>query len=438
MKPFILFILCSLAGYSYGQDYLISFSAKGASTIIDSIKVDNVTQKKSITIGGSDILHLQKVVTSNSKLFNHSDKNIRIYPNPIFQDAKIEFYSPSSIKGSIDLFDISGRKIFTLKKEMDEGNNSFYLSGLKKGFYSLRIFSQDWNYTEKIISCSENVSSGNINLYNFTNNNISSSPLKSAKVEKKMQYYANNQLKYTAFSGAYSTTIPDVPTESKTIAFDFFDSKDTDNNTYRVVKLGTQFWMAENLRTTTYNDKSKITIETDDYLWETLTTPAYCWYDNDNNTYGQKYGALYNWHAVNTEKLCPAGWHVPSDEEWTILSDYLETNGFGYLGSGNDIAKSMATIWGWNNEDTEYGEIGYEPELNNSSGFSGPPAGARGGRVNLGYYGYYNIESRAQWWSSTEENANAFARHFFNFQSVLTSTKTGKSVGLSVRCVLDK
>jgi len=438
MKTFILIILCLLAGYSFGQDYFISFSAKGASTLIDSIKVENVTQRKSISINGSDLLHLQKNVTNDAQIFNHPNKNLRIYPNPLLEYGKVDFYSPVSGNVSIDLFDISGRKIFSMKKEMDAGINSFFLSGLGKGFYSIRIHSQAYSYTDKIVCCAEKGSVGNISFNYFTNNKISVSKLKSAEAEIKMQFNTNNQLRFTAFSGIFTTIISDVPSESKTIDFEFFDSKDNDNNIYKVVQLGTQFWMAENLKTTIYNDKTAISLETDDFSWENLTAPAYCWYDNDKNTYGEKYGALYNWYAVETGKLCPTGWHIPSDEEWALLSDYLEANGFGNDRKGNDIAKSMATVWGWNNEDTKDGDVGYNPEYNNGSGFSGPPAGVRGGRVSLGYYGYWAIGSRAQWWSSTENNTTAFTRHFLYYQSELTRFYSGKSVGFPVRCILIK
>ena len=438
MKILIFITLFLSVVYSFGQDYLISFTAKGASTSIDSILVENVTQRKNITIGGADVIRLQKTVTTYAQLFNHNDKNLRIYPNPIIEFAKVEFYSPVSGNVSIDLFDISGRQKFTIKKEMDAGINSFFLFGLGKGLYTIRIFSPAYNYTGKIVSCSEIESNEKIGFNNFTNYNTSTPNLKSAEAEIRMQYNANNQLRFTAFSGNFTTIISDVPSESKTIDFEFFDSKDADNNVYKVVQLGTQFWIAENLRTTTYNDKTAISPETDDYKWETLTTPAYCWYNNDKNTYGEKYGALYNWYAVETEKLCPVGWHVPSDEEWTILSDYLETKGFGYKGNDKDIAKSMATVWGWDNEDTEDGDVGYEPEKNNSSGFSGSPAGVRGGRVSMGNYGYWAIGSRAQWWSSTEDNTTAFTRHFFYYQSVLNRFYSGKSVGFPVRCVLTK
>jgi uncharacterized protein (TIGR02145 family) len=438
MKIIFLLMLCLSVQYSLGQDYQINFSAKGASSSIDSIRVENVSQNKRITIGGSDVLRLQKNVTVDVERLNYPDKNLRIYPNPIQEYGKVDFYTPVSGTASIDLFELSGQKLFGVKKEMEVGINSFFLSGLGKGVYFIRIHSLAYNYTGKIIGWAENLSAESISFNDFSNSSTLTSKLKSAKAEVKMQYNTGDRLKYTASSGNYKITIPDVPSKNNTIIFEFVECKDSDGNNYPIVQLGTQIWMAENLKTTTYNDKKGIPLETDDFMWESMTSPGYCWYDNNKGTYGEKYGALYNWYAVETGKLCPAGWHVPSDEEWTILSDFLAANGYAYMGTGVDIAKSMATTWGWDDEDAESGDVGYEPKRNNSSGFSGPPAGLRGGRVSMGLYGSYNIGRRGQWWSSTENNLNAFTRHFIYYHTDLNRFYSGKSVGLSVRCVLTK
>lgn len=97
---------------------------------------------------------------------------------------------------------------------------------------------------------------------------------------------------------------------------------DTDGNIYHTVVIGNQVWIVENLKTTRYNDGTSIPLVTGNTEWINLTTPGYCWYDNDI-TNKETYGALYNWYAVQTNKICPAGWHVPSDSEWTALTDFL-------------------------------------------------------------------------------------------------------------------
>ena len=96
---------------------------------------------------------------------------------------------------------------------------------------------------------------------------------------------------------------------------------DKDDNVYHTVTIGTQTWMAENLKTTKYNDGTAIPLVTDSTAWTSLLTPAYCWYNYDATTYKNTYGALYNWYAVNTGKLAPIGWHVATDAEWTTLTD---------------------------------------------------------------------------------------------------------------------
>ncbi len=93
---------------------------------------------------------------------------------------------------------------------------------------------------------------------------------------------------------------------------------DADGNIYDTVHIGTQVWLQQNLATTKYNDGSQIPLVTDT-SWQSLKTPAYCWYDNDSATYKNPYGTLYNFYTVNTGKLCPTGWHVPTNEEFHML-----------------------------------------------------------------------------------------------------------------------
>ena len=170
---------------------------------------------------------------------------------------------------------------------------------------------------------------------------------------------------------------------------------DVEGNKYETVILGTQTWMAANLNATKYNDGTAIPNVTDNTAWGSLTTGAYCNYNNlaSNAT---TYGRLYNWYAVNTGKLCPTGWHVPSNAEWTTLENYLIANGYNYDGK---IAKAMASTTSWNSSTSE-GAIGNNPSTNNSSGFTALPGGFRnlnGTFFNIGYYGY--------WWSSTEDGS---------------------------------
>jgi uncharacterized protein (TIGR02145 family) len=128
---------------------------------------------------------------------------------------------------------------------------------------------------------------------------------------------------------------------------------DIDGNVYTTVKIGTQEWMAENLRTTRYNDSSEIPFVTKSSEWYRLPTPAYCYYNNTTNAASiKKFGALYNWYVVNPlnpYKIAPKGWRVPDTTDWNILQNYLIANGYNWDGttSGNKIAKSMAATTDW-------------------------------------------------------------------------------------------
>jgi len=131
-------------------------------------------------------------------------------------------------------------------------------------------------------------------------------------------------------------------TGKKFRTFDAALLTDADGNEYPTVTIGSQILMAEPLRTTKYSDGSPIPLVTDSLEWVNLESPGYCWYKNDPGKYKKIYGALYNWYAVNTEKLCPAGWHVPEEQEWITLIDYLGAGAGDKLTQGHyDINRPM-------------------------------------------------------------------------------------------------
>ena len=209
--------------------------------------------------------------------------------------------------------------------------------------------------------------------------------------------------------------------------------KDIDGNQYKTIKIGTQVWMTENLKTTRYNDGTDIPNVISNTQWSNLTTGAYCNYDNLESN-ATKYGRLYNWHAVSTGKLAPAGWHVPTDVEWTILENYLIANGHNYDGTKveNKIAKSLASTTDWQLSSTK-GTPGIYPEGNNSTGFSALPAGYRnyvGTFSNIGNYGL--------WWSSIEDGSSlAWYRHLTSNNVALGRLNGNEGYGFSVWCIRD-
>ncbi len=192
---------------------------------------------------------------------------------------------------------------------------------------------------------------------------------------------------------------------------------DADGNVYNTINIGTQQWTKENLKTTKFNDGSPIPLVTDGIAWNNITTPAYCWYNNDQATFGNTYGALYSWFTVNTGNLCPTGWHVPSDSEWTVLNDYL---------GGSTVAggKLKATTL-WNAPNTG---------ATNESGFTALPGGYRGGN------GVYEAEGNmGMFWSASGTGFpfDSWLRGL-NFDNANFDRGTlAKFHGFSIRCLND-
>jgi len=233
----------------------------------------------------------------------------------------------------------------------------------------------------------------------------------------KLNEGANQDLKVD-FTPIDATT---YNTASKTVKINVTASTtvtDADGNIYHTVNIGTQTWIVENLKTTKCNDGTAIPNVTDGKAWPVLTTPAYCWYKNDTATNKATYGALYNWYVVNTSKLCPAGWHVPTDAEWSALTTYLG----GESVAGGKLKETGTTHW-----------ISPNTGADNSSGFTALPGGIRNGNGTFDYIRYYG-----SWWSSSEVNkTRAWHRYVGYNVSYVSRTVNDSCEGLSVRCLRD-
>ncbi len=193
---------------------------------------------------------------------------------------------------------------------------------------------------------------------------------------------------------------------------------DYDGNSYATFTLGTQTWMAENLRVVHYRNGEAIPNVTGNSAWAALTSGAYCWYNNDQATYA-KYGTLYNWHAVNDFRgLCPQGWHAPTNEEWTALTTYL--GGDTYAGGK---MKSLSALWTSPNVDAT-----------DNSRFSGLPGSFRGDNGTFGT----SIGTAGCWWtSSVYSSSDAHSRGLLNSLNYVIAGTAVKKNGYSVRCLRD-
>lgn len=226
--------------------------------------------------------------------------------------------------------------------------------------------------------------------------------------------YATN-IMGTAYGNSIKITVP-----AKT--------SDFEGNSYNTVQIGSQIWMAENLKSTKNNDGSPLTEVTVDQSWLlAYNIQAYCNYSNDVLN-GEKYGKLYNWYAVNSTKLAPIGWHIPSYEEWNVLIDYVSKN----AGTSLIYTKSIASATDWE-VNTIDGTIGNNRGINNFSYFNALPGGYRDN-----YGNFLDIGKYCGFWctnSSTSSMWFANYKYFRSDNNYVSYTEFLKSSGLSIRCI---
>ena len=221
--------------------------------------------------------------------------------------------------------------------------------------------------------------------------------------------------------------------------------KDIDGNVYDAVKIGNQVWMASNLRTTRYADGMSIPLgETTSYTDPYRYAPGTSQSNNENMVNVPAYGYLYNWSAVmhgaetsdanpsGVQGICPNGWHVPSDAEWTELTEYMKTRPeYTYDGYSNNIAKALAATWGWESSSAPE-DVGHEQSTtNNATGFSALPAG-----IYRGWYDSFGYN--AHFLSSTESASNgAWIHGLASYKGSVDWFGGSKNFAFSVRCLRD-
>jgi uncharacterized protein (TIGR02145 family) len=219
---------------------------------------------------------------------------------------------------------------------------------------------------------------------------------------------------------------------------------DADGNIYPTVRIGSQVWTVENLRATRFNDGTPIPHVPDSVDWHFHALPGYCFYGNTNNADSiKKLGALYNWYCVESKKLAPEGWHVPTCDDWKALQNWLIDHGYNWHGrkSGNEIAKSLAAQSDWKPFKIE-GTPGNNMKKNNRSGFSGIGAGCRYTSREKTECGdltstFTAIGHKGAWWSATEINELEAFSYGLGFcrEHLIEYDSFEKTCGFSVRLV---
>lgn len=427
MKKLILFftvILLSPALFS--QDYKLSFAGTGSSTTVGSVIVENLTQNKSVTLNGNETLHLAATITGINDVDEVKEK-LFISPNPIVDEGVATFFAKNEGLVSVEILESSGVLVFQRSYYLYPGKNSLKISELANGIFILNISSKTYSYSGKILSIKRNHIRVNAPVVESLGlGSTVMQQLKSVSAEKYLIFKKGDILKITGKSGDYSTIVGDSPVADKTITFNFMPCIDGDGNNYPVVQVGEQIWMGENLRTTKLNDGTEIPNITKDSDWGALTTRGYCWANNDAAN-KSPYGGLYNWYAVNTGKLAPKGWHVPTDKE---LDDFLRNFG----GSPSMVYKIQVT-------GNEYRKTDAFNASNatNETGFSLVPGGMRNGANNAGVGLFAGYKEWGFYWSSTFWGTYSTG-DVAHCRSVITSfDNLGMLLkdGLSVRCLKD-
>jgi len=397
---------------------------------LDSIRVVNQTQGVYTVLHGINTLTLTDPTGINE--LNSSAERLQIfqnYPNPVIDQTRITMFVPEKDKVGIIITDILGRMMLNREMILERGYHTFrYFPGESE----ICFFSAFWQGSSSSIKIlSSGTGSGRKSNLEYTGNTMEEPPSRSLKSIQDLPWTEGDLLVYTGYASIDNTIIAsaileDAPVTDTTYTFAILKGlrcsgdpmvTDIDGNVYLTLKIGDQCWMAENLKTTKYNDGADISLVTDNDEWLNLMTPAYCWYHN-NIYYKDIYGAIYNWFTVETSMLCPTGWHVPTDSEWTTLTDYL--GGVGI--AGGKLKEQGTAHWNTNTGAT------------NEFGFTSLPGGSRNALMgNFDYMGEYTY----MWSMTLDLSGNSWAWYRSNYHNTNTVGvfAAPKANGYSVRCI---
>ena len=367
--------------------------------------------------------------------------------NPAVTDGKLYMNISISSMLKITAFDIGGRFVKSIKKKVGTGRCSIALPCKGKGIHIYKVNVGKKEFLVHGIALGKNRTISRVRFRENTAIPLSQKSMASADstyqylIEVKKDGFINREVIIDGNANRGDLRIVHIESEGTVT--------DTDGNKYQTVRIGSQVWTVENLRTTRYNDGEMIPLVPDTAKWGNHDIygrvggngdpkPQYCFYNNttDPDTI-RKFGALYNWWAVNTKKLAPKGWHVPDTADWFALRDYLLQNPFKTEATTEFklVVKSMAAGTVWLSSD-EKDKIGNDFTANNLSGFNAIPAGYRTGSSMILYI---LAGERAYWWTSTEKHPDVPC--FFTLYDFLGSRNYlavhSADFGLSVRLIKD-
>jgi uncharacterized protein (TIGR02145 family) len=431
MKPKIFttaFFLLLFASNTLGQRSAISLSftgtANGQYAQLSKIDIRNLNENCDTTLYWPDtVLSLIPVGTNDLHSFSGEFQVFQNVPNPVWENTKILLYLPESGKVTIDVSLLSGKRVAFFSQELQRGYHSFLFTPGGAETYIFIAFGKAMKKSIKIVSSLARPSSGCILTYNGAENEPV--PLKSAEMSGEFTFSVGDTLRFIGYYNTLTTAFQDAPTINKSYTFNFpstgiscpgMPAVTYMGQTYNTVQIGSQCWFRENLNVGTRIDG--IQEQTDNGIIE-----KYCYNDSTENC--AIYGGLYQWNEMmqysttpGVQGICPTGWHLPTDAEWTTLTNYLG----GESVAGGKMKETGTAHW-----------LSPNTGATNSSGFTALPGGYR-----LYDGNFYGLTTGAYFWSSTEySSTDAWDRNLYcNYENVNRGSY-GKTIGFSARCVHD-
>lgn len=434
------------AVFLQAQNYYLTFSASGSGPSVNTVKVENINKGTDVTINGTDRLHLIPATTGIAQISDNNAAGISFFPNPATDNSRMQVNLPSSGNTVVTIIDINGREIARRNDILTEGIHTYKIESPGRGIYYVKVNSGNYSAGGRLVSNGSRNNRINLVYENTTPAIKSKNEAGGTKGDIVMGYSEGDRLKFTGMTESAGTVITEIITSDKNIAFDFFPCTDKDNNVYPAVKIGSQVWMATNLKTSKFNDGTAIPYVTDDYTWYQQREPAFCWYLHDEGKYRNLCGGIYNYYVASSGNICPTGWRVPTRYDWDDLEQYLVANGYNYDGttSGNKIGKSLASTamialvllpsvpFTWEpSPNTGTPGNGDYPLKRNSTGFSALPVGLRSANGN-----FMNLYITGPWWSSTDESMGyAWYRWVQNANEGFHTMSSYKWNGFGIRCI---
>lgn len=458
MKKYILLstltigILVNAFGQKPTMELTFTAADNGLYVPLDSILIENLTKEVDTILYAPDTVLVLGYITGigdNDAIEKNRLTVSQNYPNPFKVKTAFDLYLPE--KGNITITgrDILGKELMHRAYALNRGNHSFAFYAGNESYYLITVTGKQTSRTIKMMNAGNKSSNGEKCKLVYTGNDMNESAYKSQDARNNFWIELGDELRYTGYAmtvdGIYgNAVIFDVPESSVDYEFAILKGfrcpdtptvEDIDGNVYNTVQIGDQCWTVENLKTRAYTDGTPIPNLTDPDAWWLTEEGAYVWYDNDIS-WMETYGALYNWYTgIDPRGLCPTGWHVPNDDEWTELTGFIGGTDVPH-GTELKSCRQVNSPWGdaCNTSDhPRWDDSGNSIYGTDDYGFSLLPGGYRVGLGDFELLGGYGA-----WWTTTAYDAYfSWGRAMFWDTGHMGVFYDYKEVGRSIRCIKD-